>query len=328
MMKSYPKVSVLVPARNEESNLPALFGSLEKLNYPTEDLEILLGNDSSEDATGVLMDEFAAGKPYVKVFHLDNSPSELKGKTRVLDSLIQSSIGEYLFFTDADIVLSSTWIQGMLKEFDKNVGVVVGATGFHNTSLYATLLGTEWLMALSMYKIAADFGVPSTGLGNNMAVSREAYDAIGGYRKIGFSIVEDYLLYIRIIEAGFSFKHAFEPSILSYTVPPTDYFKQRRRWIQGAMQNAPLAMMGGILQALSIPLLIVLGLVNWKISVVIVLVLLATYFCLINYFERKLNVRGYLKVIPAFSIYISVAWFLQFMYFLFSKKTIWKGRQY
>lgn len=38
-----------------------------------------------------------------------------------------------------------------------------------------------------------------TGLGNNMAVSREAYDAVGGYEQIGFSIVEDYALFIAII---------------------------------------------------------------------------------------------------------------------------------
>ncbi|MCD8540714.1 MAG: glycosyl transferase family 2, partial [Leadbetterella sp.] len=73
----------------------------------------------------------------------------------------------------------------MLSGFGADTGVVIGATGFRRNPLWATLQGMEWLMALSIFKIAADRGLPSTGLGNNMAVSRKAYDAVGGYRTLG-----------------------------------------------------------------------------------------------------------------------------------------------
>lgn len=408
-----PKISILVPARNEEKNLPALLRSLERLTYPKEKTEILLGNDGSDDRTGALMEEFARTRPAVKVIHLRetspppggeiqgtakpaesgrtrtaeddtfpgsgppaaseiritdgsakpsvavnplreesdppfasetpitdgaanpsaavNSPREgrpLTGKTRVLDELAACATGEYLFFTDADIELPPGWIQGMLTGFAADTGVVVGATGFHRSSLWATLQGIEWLMALSIFKLAADRGLPSTGLGNNMAVSRKAYDAVGGYRTLGFSIVEDYFLYKKIIEAGFGFRHLLTPGILSFTVPPLRYFEQRRRWIKGAMENAPAAMAGGILQALCIPLLFLLGWISPVIPAVVTGILVLIYGGLILYFQAKLRISGYLRYLPLFTVYISTAWLMQFIYYLLSRETVWKGRKY
>lgn len=390
-----PKISILVPARNEEKNLPVLLRSLARLAYPKEKTEILLGNDGSEDRTGALMEEFRRGRAGVIVVHLregedqllsgntyvsdgatepdpgntvDNgSPREetsyslsseahtppgsgrptasearikyepekrsvkihpLTGKTRVLDELAARATGEYLFFTDADIELPPDWIPGMLAGFEEDTGVVVGATGFRRSSLWATLQGMEWLMALTLFKIAADRGFPSTGLGNNMAVSRKAYDAVGGYRALGFSIVEDYFLYKNIIDAGFGFRHLLCPGVLSFTVPPPRYFEQRRRWIKGAMENAPAAMAGGILQALCIPLLFLLGWISPVIPAVVTGVLVLIYGTLILYFQARLRISGYLRYLPLFTVYISTAWLMQFIYYLLSRETVWKGRKY
>lgn len=293
-------------------------------------MEVLLGNDGSTDSTGRQMDKFAKGKDWVRVFHIDEGKPKkgLIGKAKVLDTLAKNAQGGYLFFTDADIVLSSVWIEGMLGHFKENVGVVIGVTGFRTNSLFGKLQSTEWLMALSIFKIAADFKIPSTGLGNNMAVSKKAYDAIGGYESLGFSIVEDYQLYMSIIKAGFAFEHAFEPKVLAYTVPPENYFKQRKRWIKGAIENSPWAMVGGFLQALSIPIFILLGFFSLKIPLFLSAFLFLIYFGLICYFEQKLKLKGYLFYLPAFMIYISVSWFLQVLYYAFSKKTTWKGRAY
>lgn len=328
-MNHLPKISILIPARNEEGNLQRTFDSLDALTYPKENLEIWLGNDDSTDQTGHMMDTYALSKPWAKVIHLkEDKEDPLTGKTRVLAELATHATGEYLFFTDADIALPPEWISGMLKGFGPDTGVVVGATGFHRTSLRATLQGIEWLMALSIFKIAADAGLPSTGLGNNMAVSRKAYDAVGGYRTLGFSIVEDYFLYKNIIDAGFGFRHLLSPYILAFTVPPARYFEQRKRWIKGAMENAPAAMAGGILQALCIPLLLLLGLIHPLIPAVTGVLLVLIYAGFILYFQQKLRISGYLRYLPLFAVYISGAWLLQFIYYLGSRKTIWKGRKY
>lgn len=328
-MKELVDVTILIPARNEELNLKRLFESLDQLDYPTEKLQVLLGNDNSEDQSGVMMDQYAKDRPCVKVVHLKTDPnSSLKGKTRVLNELIKKSTGEYLFFTDADISLPPSWIKGMLAEFDSKTGVVVGATGYQKSSLWSILQGIEWMMALSIFKLAADFGISSTGLGNNMTVSKKAYDVIGGYDTIGFSIVEDFHLYDQIIKAGFRYKHSFKPEILAYTVPPENYLEQRKRWIKGAMSARPWAMLPAILQAFFFPILILIAFYSTKTALIIFASIFMIYAILILFFERKLKIKGYFKYLIPFSGYISIAWLVQFVYFFIKKDTVWKGRSY
>lgn len=325
---SLPLVSILIPARNEAQHLPALFSSLDALAFPSEQVEILLGNDQSTDATGTMMEAYAQGRPQVRVHHLAPHPAALQGKARVLQELGDLSRGTYLFYTDADVVLPPQWIPAMLKYFTPGVGVVVGVTGFKNQNVWSALQGTEWFMALSLFHVAYKLNLPSTGMGNNMAVTRAAYEAVGGYETIGFSIVEDYHLYRNIIDRGYGFVQAFDPEVVAYTVPPPHYFEQRRRWIKGAMDNAPAAMMGGVLQALCIPLLLIIAYFNSTLAWGILGSLVGVYAVLILFFETKLKVRGYFRYLPLFTLYISGAWLMQFLYFLGSKETRWKNRTY
>lgn len=146
-----PLVSILIPARNEEDNLPHLFQSLDGLQYSKEAYEIILGNDQSHDKTGELMDAYASQRPNVKVFHVSEEESILKGKTRVLDLLASEAQGEYLFFTDADMELPPYWISGLLKHFQGNTGVVVGVTTVKRDTFWGLMQGMEWLMALTLF---------------------------------------------------------------------------------------------------------------------------------------------------------------------------------
>lgn len=325
-----PKISILIPARNEEKVLPVLLNSLDELDYPKEYLQILLGNDNSGDATGQLMETFAEKKPWVEVIHLKEIKSELKGKTRVLAELAKHADGEYLFFTDADIQLPKTWIKGMLEEFhsDKNIGVVVGVTGMKTQPIKSALQAMEWLIVLSINKLLSDKKIPTTGMGNNMALSKKAYLAVGGYEKIGFSIVEDYLLYRKVIDQDFGFKQAFSKKILAFTVPPSNFFEQRRRWIQGALEHNPGPMYLGVLQALALPIYFVLLCFSPITAGLLFLFSNLVYLGFTIFIEKKLQIRGYLKYVPLFSIYLPIAWLAQFIYYFFTKNAIWKGRKY
>jgi cellulose synthase/poly-beta-1,6-N-acetylglucosamine synthase-like glycosyltransferase len=324
------KVSILIPGRNEEQVLPFLFESLNALEFPKDAYEILLGNDASTDQTGEMMDNFALNKPWVKVLHLEESESVLKGKTKVLAELAKVAKGDYLFFTDADIFLPKTWLFGMLSEFEKeeNMGVVVGVTAMKTNHLKSAMQSLEWLLVLKINQWLSDRNIATTGMGNNMAVSKKAYNRIGGYENIGFSIVEDYHLYKNIIDKGFGFRQAFKNEILAYTVPPSNFFEQRRRWIQGAMENKPGPMYLGVLQALALPIYIILFFFSpiWSLAVFGFSNLV--YFSLTFFIEKQLKLKGYLKFIPIFAVYLPTAWLAQFIYYFFTNKAIWKGREY
>lgn len=333
-------VSVLIPARNEAKGIHRMLNSLDSLDYPKEYLQILLANDNSTDETLKIMQDFAVGKSWITVVDVpERKPDEeLKGKTRVLAMLAHQTTGKYLFFTDADVAVNSQWINGMLSELEnditnrqgnkKGIGVMVGVTGMKHDSFASSMQALEWFCVVTVNKLFSDRNIPTTGMGNNMAVLKEAYFAAGGYEKIGFSIVEDYTLYKKIIAEGYDFRQVFIPEVVAYTVPPEDYFEQRDRWIQGAIESNSGPLYLGIMQAISLPLYTLLAFVSWKTSLALFLITFSFYTFLVLRFESKLKLSGYLKNLPVFSIYLPVSWLMQFLHYLFAKKVVWKGRDY
>lgn len=329
-MMSKLTVSILIAARNEEENLPLLLNSLLNLSYPKEELEILFGNDASSDNTGQIINEFAAQHRYMRVINLEEieADAKLKGKTRVLEELAKRANGDYLFFTDADMELPENWVQAMLQHFEENVGVVVGLSTMKPTTYYSALQGIEWLSALHFMNLLSKVKILSTGMGNNMAVAKEAYWVTGGYAKIRFSIVEDYALYKAIIDHGYGFKQAFEPEVLAYTNPPKKFFEQRKRWMKGGFESKSPLMVPALLQALLLPVLVILAF--WHLAFVfwIIFNLMVFHFLQIGFIQHKLGIKGYLKYVPLFVFYLPISWFLQLLYYFLPSKVIWKGRRY
>ncbi|WP_341224857.1 glycosyltransferase [uncultured Arcticibacterium sp.] len=327
---SLAHVSILIAARNEEMNLPGLLRSISELSYDKDKLEVIFGNDASTDNTAEILEEFASQNSFTKVIHLEpkKESEQLKGKARVLEKLAKHATGQYYFFTDADISLPPDWIQGILKHFTSQVGVVVGLTTLNQNSIWSAFQGMEWLSALHIMHVLSKKKIASTGMGNNMAVSKEAYWAVGGYDKIGFSIVEDFALYKAILDADFAFKQAFTKDVLAYTKPPERFFEQRKRWLKGGFESGSSLILTAMIQIILFPLVLLLLFLKIQFALYLILYLLLFHFFQIWYIEKKLNLKGYLKYVPLFALYMPISWFLQFVVFLRPSKTIWKGRDY
>jgi len=105
-LKSFPRVSIIVAARNEEEALPAALQSFLALDYP--DFEIVLVDDDSQDRTGAIADEWAS-KPAaggrLKVIHNKQLPPAWHGKVHALHLAAGAASGEWILATDADMVL-------------------------------------------------------------------------------------------------------------------------------------------------------------------------------------------------------------------------------
>jgi cellulose synthase/poly-beta-1,6-N-acetylglucosamine synthase-like glycosyltransferase len=325
-----PKVSILIAARNEEAVIERLLRSIEQLHFPKDEFEVLLGNDHSSDHTGQILEKYAQKYPNWKVFQLIDDPqSELRGKARVLELLAKNAEGEYLFFTDADISLPKHWLGSMLSHFTENIGVVVGTSSMENNGLFAKMQSMEWLSVLYFNKVMSDFKVETTGMGNNMAVSKKAYEAVGGYTEIGFSIVEDYALYKAIIDAGYGFKQSFEKDSHALTLPPLNFLEQRNRWIAGAVQSKSKFVIPAFLQAFSLPIYVFLAFWNWKISLGIWLTFLAFNIVVMVQSQRKLGLKPLLSWTPLFCIYVPISWAVQLWHYLWKGGKIeWKDRNY
>jgi cellulose synthase/poly-beta-1,6-N-acetylglucosamine synthase-like glycosyltransferase len=324
---NYPKVSILVAARNEEDNITDLLFSFKQLSYPKDKLQILIGDDDSTDATAEIIEKFTVENIFIQYIKIEKQIADLKGKANVLAQLAHLATGELFFFTDADIEVPKNWIEAFVAE-RKNEGVTVGLTLVKNKNWFEASQAIEWLFTLKLMKTLADFKIISTGMGNNMMVSAEAYWAVGGYEKIGFSLVEDYAIYKAIIDKGFAFKQLFKPEAMTRTKPPKKYFEQRKRWVAGGLSTSSILIFPALIQGFLLPILLIISLYFWKIILsVFILNLLANFFVGGRIF-KVLNQNQLLKYIPAYTMYMYVFWFLQLIVYILPTKLVWKGREY
>src|SRR5579862_1733198 len=95
-----PLVSVLIPARNEERSIGRCVESLARQDYPN--LEILVLDDQSEDATAAIVEQLAQRYPIVRLLHGQPLPANWHGKAYACAQLAQASRGDWLLFVDAD----------------------------------------------------------------------------------------------------------------------------------------------------------------------------------------------------------------------------------
>src|SRR6185312_7238007 len=100
---SLPRLSVVVPARNEAEHIRACLTSLLALDYP--DLEVIAVNDRSTDATGSIMDEVAAmpeSSGRLRIIHVTELPLRWLGKTHAMWKAAAQATGDWILFTDGD----------------------------------------------------------------------------------------------------------------------------------------------------------------------------------------------------------------------------------
>lgn len=236
-----PRVSVVVPARNEQANIGACIESLIACDYPQHLLEIIVVNDRSIDDTGRIIDDLAAQHPWIRAVHRTEADAvaNLRGKPGALQAGIDQASGELLVLTDADCRVQTGWIRTMVEPFaDAGVGMVCSFTTVRRGNLFALIQDIEWLYTSGMAQSANNNGKPLGCFGNNMALRASTFREIGGYRSISFSVTEDLALLQAIRRAESRVAFICEPDSRVETEPCTsigEYLRQKQRWVQGGL---------------------------------------------------------------------------------------------
>src|SRR5690606_3663342 len=97
----------------------------------------------------------------------------------------------FYFFTDADCTVNANWIREGVSCFGEEVGIVIGITQVKAVSLLERFQEIDWWLTLGFVKVATDLTIQTTGLGNNMVISKQAYQKSGGFKKLPFCLTED-----------------------------------------------------------------------------------------------------------------------------------------
>jgi peptidoglycan-N-acetylglucosamine deacetylase len=227
-----PRVSVVVPAFNEELNAVRTVDNLLKTIYP--DLEIIFVDDGSKDNTYNKVSAAFENNPKVKVFTKTNG-----GKAAALNYGIQYATGEILVCIDADTVLPADAIPKMIPFFaNDKVGAVAGNVRVGNT---VNML-TNWQSI--EYTTSQNFDRRAFDAVNAILV---VPGAIGAFRKTamedidGFTtdtLAEDCDLTLRLLRAGYVIRSCNKALALTEAPETLNMFlKQRSRWTFGMMQS-------------------------------------------------------------------------------------------
>ena len=203
-----PKVSVIVPARNEEHTIEPAMQSLMAVDYSR--LEVIAVNDRSTDQTGRILDEIAAANPKrLKVGHVKELPEGWLGKTHAMWLAAKQSSGEWLLFTDADVhqspdVLRRAIAYAERTKADHLVVMPTMLTLNWGERMMIALFQSLFIFAQRPWKVADPKARDFIGVGAFNLIRRSTYDAIGGYDHLRLAILDDMKLGEMTKKKGFA----------------------------------------------------------------------------------------------------------------------------
>jgi cellulose synthase/poly-beta-1,6-N-acetylglucosamine synthase-like glycosyltransferase/peptidoglycan/xylan/chitin deacetylase (PgdA/CDA1 family)/spore germination protein YaaH len=227
-----PKVSVIVPAYNEELNAIRTVEYLLKTEYP--DFEIIFVDDGSKDSTYEKVLNAFADNAQVRVFTKPNG-----GKAAALNFGISRAAGQIMVCIDADTMLPPDAIPRLIPYFaDEKTGAVAGNVRVANTiNMITHWQSIEYTTSQNFDRRAFDYVnsilVVPGAIG---AFRKEALEAIQGFTTD--TLAEDCDLTLRILRCGYTIRTCNEA--LAYTEAPESvkmFIRQRFRWSFGMMQS-------------------------------------------------------------------------------------------
>lgn len=229
-----PKVSIIVPALNEEDTIePALLSMLD-IDYPN--LEIIAINDRSTDSTPHILDKLAANNSLLRVLHIHELPAGWLGKNHALYQAAQVANGDYIIFTDADIIFEKSTVARAVAYCEQN-------KVDHLTLLFNLIAKTYLLkMMLVNFTIALfarfkPWKLESSpkhfmGIGGFNMVKRSSYLQAGGHAEIALAVLDDIILGKLMKTNGFV-QHALS----ALELVSVEWYRNTPEMIRGLRKN-------------------------------------------------------------------------------------------
>lgn len=233
-----PRVTVLIPAHNEEHVIGNLLERITELTYPKDRIEVIVIDDASTDRTGEIADEFARRYHNIKVIHRRNGG---RGKPDALSTGIKFSNGEVILTFDADYCPQLDVIEKLVAPFvDPEVGAVQGRVTVVNEedSIVSKIVTLERIGGYRVDQTVRDelVLIPQYA-GTVGGFRREVLKRVGGWD--ANMLAEDTDLTIRCILKGYQVRYVGDAECYEEAVTTwRTYWNQRYRWAKGHMQCA------------------------------------------------------------------------------------------
>jgi len=202
------RVSVLIPARNEEANIRRCLDSLLEQSYPN--YEVIVLDDCSQDRTWQILEEYALRHPKrLQAVRGAPLPQGWCGKTHAMQLLSRYASGDYLMFTDADTIHSPDSVSWSVTNINKHSAGFL--SGYVQQDLQsfgeALIVPTTYIMSAILMPF---WLVPRTrspmltmAVGQMVMFRSDVFRAIGGYASVAEQISEDVFVARAVKKSGY-----------------------------------------------------------------------------------------------------------------------------
>ncbi len=242
------KISVIIPARNEEKNIGDCLYSITNQSYPKELVEIIVVDDHSADKTAEIITSYASQK--VKLISLkDHVTGELNSyKKKAIEIAVQQSTGDLIVTTDADCIVPEKWLSTIASFYEEHDAAFIAAP----VSFLSSPLGEGLEVRFIELFQALDFmtlqGITGASVhkrfhtmcnGANLAYKKSAFYEVNGFAGIDSIASGDDMLLMHKIYERYPEKVLFLKSkeAIVQTQPVHsigEFFNQRIRWASKA----------------------------------------------------------------------------------------------
>jgi 4,4'-diaponeurosporenoate glycosyltransferase len=324
------RISVIIPARNEEKNLPALLKSLKKQSL--QPYEIIVCDDNSQDTTSIIAKSFD-----VTVIESPALPSNWTGKSWAIWNGFQKSSGNVLVFLDADVTLGDKALETLVETRAK-AGGVISVVPFHYTKkFYERLSLFLYLQGVFVFTSPFEKNNKAGGLyGSCVVTTRTDYEKINGHSSVSAELLDDLNLGKRFLEKGIRVNNYIGYDLVSFRMYPYSLKSQIHGFGKGAILSTTSLMPGTLIFVV----LWTIGLLVTGIGAPVFLILWHPYTIpfIAGYILYALQIFYFLRYTGRYGYLVPSLYFLGSMFFVFiilysvyrvvfMGTVSWKGRE-
>ncbi len=233
-----PKISVIIPVRNEAQHIGALLKDLNHQTYDPHLFEVWIVDDGSSDNTAYIVDTFIQNSSIpLKIIRLPNNPTLTSPKKRAIQAALTQATGELIVTTDGDCRVGPEWLTSLAACYQSTQAKLISGpvTFTPEGTLAAHLQTVEFSSLIGSGAAAIAAGSPSLCNGANLAYEKKAFEEVGGFTGNEHIASGDDEFLMHKIAARYpgSVQFLKDPRAIVRTVPHTSwqgFYRQRKRW--------------------------------------------------------------------------------------------------
>lgn len=235
------RISIIIPARNEEAYIGPCLRSILQGSYPAHLYEIIVVNDHSTDATATVVASFPSSQ--VKLIQLSDHISGERNsyKKLAIDTGIQQATGELIVCTDADCIVPPGWLQEITSRYAAEQPVFIAAPVAisEGNSFIEIFQSLDFMTLQGITGASVHLRLHSMCNGANLAYSKKAFHEVNGFAGIDNIASGDDMLLMHKLYQRYPEKVLFLKSkeAIVQTAPVKSlrsFFQQRIRWASKA----------------------------------------------------------------------------------------------